>query len=843
MQAAEAKIQKVLEGSKQFLIPHYQRPYSWKEAQWTALWRDFVDLLEHPEQEPHFLGSIVSSPARSVPEGIEKRLLIDGQQRLTTILTLLTVLRDRARDAGSTKLADKIQDLVTNRHEEGHEQQKLLPTQSEDPDDSDRETYIRLVAGTSAAATIGIGAAYHFFDAKLRRPDAPDLETLFRTIVTRLTLVSIILDDRDNPHRIFESLNGKGRPLSQVDLIRNYFFMRIPEGEHERVYVDLWRPMQRRLGEEALPSFVRHYLMRTGQIIRETDVYSALKKLIDEDRARGPVYHLKELARFAGYYEFLLKPNGAPTATIGERIARLNRMEVTVAYPLLLSVFADHAAGTLDEPGVLVVLDALENYLVRRFVCGVPTHGLNKIFAPLYEQATRGGEGLVAGVQQVLAANRRAYPTDDQFRGGLTSARLYGAGDRRDKTKLLLERLETAFQHKEAILFAPLTIEHVMPQKLSDAWKAHLGPSAEEDHEELLHTLGNLTLTSYNAELSNEPFEEKRKLFATSHVEMNRYLAGLDRWTAEAIEQRAGVLADKALALWPYFGSADGGAVETAADSALVTEAATVTGTAPRTVRVRQTTVPVQSWVDVAVATVEGILAVGAEEFDQVVAELPRFVNSDATAFRRSSRLRKLTNGAYVATNLSASHIYRLCLQAAQIAGLGLGEWQVEVTTDEDNEDGTSGPVASPIRQLQQQFWVPVREALLATGQFPSLQAARPQSRFNIPLGRGDFFMSLTANTDDRRIGVKVVLRADVAEKSLEGLLARREAIEREIGAALQWNPYPEKRQKTIALLESCDVTDRATWPAAIAWLVKTALAFRSAFALPIADFERKPGK
>jgi hypothetical protein len=253
--------------------------------------------------------------------------------------------------------------------------------------------------------------------------------------------------------------------------------------------------------------------------------------------------------------------------------------------------------------------------------------------------------------------------------------------------------------------------------------------------------------------------------------------------------------------------------------------------------------VPVQSWVDVAVASVEGIIASGAEEFDRVVAELPRFVNPDATAFRRSSRLRKLSNGAYVETNLSASHIYRLCLQAAQIAGLGLGDWRVEVATDEDEEDGASGPGTSPIRQIQQQFWVQVREALQATGQFPSLQAARPQYWFTIALGRRDVWLALTANTDDRRVGVKITLRAETAERSLEALLAHRDAVEREIGAPLQWNPYPEKRQKTIILLQPCDVTDQATWPAAIAWLVRTALAFRAAFGPRIADLERGPSK
>jgi hypothetical protein len=198
MEAAEAKIQRVLEGTRQFLVPHYQRPYSWKEEQWKTLWRDVLELLEDREAKPHFLGSIVSSPARSVPEGVEKRLLIDGQQRLTTLLILLTIIRDRARDTGAGKLADRVEDLITNRHEEGGDHLKLLPTQSEDAADSDREAFVRLVGGSKTPTKSGIGAAYEFFASKLRRSDAPDLEQLLHVLVGRLTLVSIILDDKDS---------------------------------------------------------------------------------------------------------------------------------------------------------------------------------------------------------------------------------------------------------------------------------------------------------------------------------------------------------------------------------------------------------------------------------------------------------------------------------------------------------------------------------------------------------------------------------------------------------------------------------------------------------------------
>jgi len=672
MEAAEAKIQKVLEGTKQFLVPHYQRPYSWTADQWKTLWRDVLELLEDPESKPHFLGSIVTSPAKSVPEGVEKRLLIDGQQRLTTLLILLTLIRDLARAKGVTKLADRIDDLVTNRHEDGQDHYKLLPTQSEDATESDREAFVRLVNDSPSATKSGIRAAYEFFAAQLRRADAPDLDELHKVLITKLTLVSIILDDRDNPHRIFESLNGKGRPLSQADLIRNYFFMRLPEKDHERAYVDFWRPTQRRLGEDELTNFVRHYLTRFVGVVRETDIYAALKARVDDDKKRTPLDHLKELAQFSEYYAVLLDPSLVTSERIRVRLLRLNRLEVTVAYPFLLAVYADVATARRTEDEFCAVLDTIENYLVRRFVCGVPTHGLNKVFAPLHEQATRNGLDLATGVRKALSTSTRGYPRDDQFRERLGSARLYAGGERRDKTKFILERLEGGLGHKEIVPGDSLTIEHVMPQTLSETWHEHLGSTWEEDHDQFLHTLGNLTLTNYNAQLSNAPYVEKKKLFATSHVELNRYFESVERWTAEEIEHRSEVLADLAMLILPYFGTPLGDAeVDTPKDLR-------VTGKVPHLLRIRGQERTVQSWVDVAYYTMEAIVQIGDEEFSRVTDEMPKFANHDATAFRRTSRLKKLSNGAYVETNISASTIHRLCIQAAQLAGLNREDWSVE---------------------------------------------------------------------------------------------------------------------------------------------------------------------
>jgi uncharacterized protein with ParB-like and HNH nuclease domain len=803
VEAAEAKIQRVLEGSRQFLVPHYQRPYSWREEQWKTLWRDLVELVEEPDPKPHFLGSIVTSPARSVPEGVEKRLLIDGQQRLTTILVLLALIRDRARDGGATKLADKVQDLITNRHDEGHDHFKLLPTQGEDPSDSDRDVFVRIVRGEAATTSEGIAGAYAFFASKLRRADAPDLESLFRIIVGKLTLVSIILDEKDNAHRIFESLNGKGRPLSQADLIRNYFFMRIDAREHEVVYRELWRPMQRRLGEDLLASFVRHYLMRYGEAVRETDVYVSLKIRVDEDQDRKPVDHLKELVRFAGYYEALVHPAKVDDLRIRERLERLNRLEVTVAYPFLLLVMADHAAGTMTTDEFAEVLDTLENFLIRRFVCGVPTHGLNKVFPTLYGNAAKGAV-FVAEVRRILSGNARGYPRDAEFQERLATARLYGGGERREKTKLLLERLEAAAGHKERVEAATLTIEHVMPQTLTDEWKAHLGAAWEDDHEELLHTLGNLTLTSYNSELGNAPYADKRARFAESHLELNRYFDGVQQWAAAEIEKRSEALVTQALSTWPYFGSADADLDEETAPQ----PRSAVTGSSPNLVRMRGVETPVRAWVDVAVATIEGIIAIGEDEFKRVADDQPKFVNHDATALRRTGRARRLSNGAYLETNLSATAIHRLCVQAIQVAGVPSDDWTVLYDASSGGAAGAAPLSAKD--QAYQAFFQQLIDELREQHQFTNARMGRPQSWYSFVSGVPGFTYSFNFPSGNR---IRAELYIDTGEQAanktaFDRLAADRVAIEAEFGSPFTWERLDNRQACRVAFYGVGTITD-----------------------------------
>jgi uncharacterized protein with ParB-like and HNH nuclease domain len=620
------------------------------------LWQDLIELCEDEDPRDHFIGSIVTMPTASVPQGIAKFLLIDGQQRLTTIFILLALLRDAAKTSNGSMLSQEIEEtLLTNRFKQGNDVWKLLPTQA------DRKAFIQLLEVGDVAQQTRIAKAAAFFKRRLRSPEAPDLETLKKVIVDNLMLVSIVLDPDDNPHLIFESLNAKGKPLSQADLIRNYFFMRIHVDDQEQLYEKSWEPMQERLGD-SLTECIRHFLMKDGAIVKKGEVYFALKERADGKSQQEVIVYLQEVSRFADYYAKLLQPDGESSPKLRERMKRLNRIEVTVAYPFLLNVYNDYANEQIDEDEFSDVMEVIENFMIRRLVCRVPTNQLNKIFPALYAQASE-ADSLVEGLKESLRTKN--YPRDTEFRERFVSSRLYTSGDRA-KTKLILERLESSFGNKEAVPYDNLSVEHVMPQMLTDWWRQHLGEDFEATHELMLHTIGNLTLTGYNPELSNADFPHKRQLFKESHLSLNKWFVDQEKWDEETILIRAESLAEVALSIWAYFGSIEDDAPTTAQ---------TVTGTTPTSVVILGQRFSVSSWRDVAQKTLETVADLDQDSFEQILVSFPRFVAQSGDGFRSP---RQLSNGDFIETHLSASDINKFCIQAVEVAGLSPEDWFVE---------------------------------------------------------------------------------------------------------------------------------------------------------------------
>ena len=655
MQAKETKLQDIIEGTKQYVIPLFQRTYSWTTKEWETLWKDLVELCEAENPRTHFIGSIVNMPTVSVPEGVAKYLLIDGQQRLTTIFVLLTLLRNKAREAQNGRFADEINNtLLVNQYKDGADYYKLMPTQV------DRTTYQNFINGNPNESENQLTRAYDFFDKKLKQVEI-EHEKLKKIITSYFSVVSIVLDTDDNPYLVFESLNAKGRPLTQADLIRNYFFMRIHVDNQDEVYNLYWQPMQTALND-SLTEYIRHFLMRGGNIIKQSDVYYALKENVSTTNA---IDYLKELKKYSTYYQRLIYPEFETDLELQKYFRRLNRIEVTTAYPLLLNFYSNYADKKITKDEFVTILKTLENYLIRRFVCNVPTNQLNKIFPIVYPQIeAKYPTNIVEGFKTVLQG--RGYPKDNEFFLRFRETKFYGGGDRQIKTKLILETLEEKFAHKEAVPFENLTIEHIMPQTLSEWWQKHIGTDWEETHDLFLHTIGNLTLTAYNTELSNDNFPTKQETYKESHLELNKYFGDINSWTRTEIEQRAEVLAKQAVEIWNYFGQ----------ENSTPTDIQEVTGTTPTGLKILGQRFEVDSWRDVLEQTLNTVADLEPEKFEVIAHNFPRYVGKDKNKFRA---IRELQNGYFIEMNLSAQSIQKLCHQAMETIELTSEDWSIEV--------------------------------------------------------------------------------------------------------------------------------------------------------------------
>jgi uncharacterized protein with ParB-like and HNH nuclease domain len=564
VKASETKLRELLEGSKQFQIPLFQRPYSWSKKEWNALWKDLMEVYNERE-EYHFLGPIVTQAVPGTPDGISPFLLIDGQQRLTTLSILLAALRDRLKEHNSESAAELQELYLINRFKKGDARYKILPTQA------DQEVYQQVVQEEMNECRNIIYEAYKFFVNQLKNGNLEednssiDLAKFKNVVLENLTLVSITLDDRDNPYIIFESLNHRGAPLTQADLVRNYFFMQLTEKEQQiKVYDDIWLPLQEQFkanaGEDKyLKELTRAfwcYLRKEGVAVSQNNIYQTLKARLDKKSADEVLSELKEFSQFATYYIRICFPQKEPNSRLQRWFERLKGLDFSNCHPLLLNLYRDYAENKLSLKQFEQALQYVESYFVRRLFVGLTTRWMDKIFNNLYQDVEKRlqeqkSSNFVSGLREHLrnlpsSSKAQVWPDDNLFRQSIIENPVSGS-----RVRLLLESLEeplTKFQVKTD----NLTLEHIMPQTLTDEWRTLLGENAQEVHTRWLHTLGNLTLTPYNSEMSNNPFSDKLPYLKNSALTLdNQYFKNVQTWNAQEMQTRAEYLADIAVKVWP----------------------------------------------------------------------------------------------------------------------------------------------------------------------------------------------------------------------------------------------------------------------------------------------------
>lgn len=511
MKATEANLFKLLDGRKQFIIPIYQRTYSWTLKQCQQLWDDLFQLALDDKIPAHFIGSIVYIE-RGIYQSVSvpQLLVIDGQQRLATISLLLSALGKvfEEQKIKSNISREKIKTFyLVNSLDEGDQRYKLILTQS------DKETYISLIEDKELpnSASKRIVENYQFFKDAMGKSGIDPVK-LFEAI-NKLVIVDVSLDrNYDNPQLIFESLNSTGLDLSQADLIRNYILMGLEPKKQEELYKDYWFPMERSFGHsERSPRFdrfIRDYLTikNSGKIPIIGEVYVDFKRYVrnlKEEDIKSIVADIYLYSKYFVKLAFLEEVD----EEIREILSGIKDLRVEVAYPFLLEVYDDYRMQRINREMFLEVLKLVESYVFRRAICGIPPGYLNKTFANLSKSVEKNNylESLKAAF--LLMDSYRRFPTNEEFKQAFVIKDIYNIRIR----NYLLDKLEN-FEQKELVNIDKCTIEHILPQNkdLSKEWQQMLGPSWIEIQSRYLHTIGNLTLTAYNPDLGDMSFLEKR---------------------------------------------------------------------------------------------------------------------------------------------------------------------------------------------------------------------------------------------------------------------------------------------------------------------------------------------
>ena len=551
---------KFFDGSdKRFIIPLYQRNYDWKEDNCEQLFQDLLKM-HHSDRKSHFFGSIVSS----IQSGTEDRFIIDGQQRITTVSLLLIAMVNAFKvgdiQATDGKLVDKIfKRYLVDEYQEDERKVKLKPIKK-DMDAFDallykpKEQYLK---GSNVTRN------YEFFYDKIVKSGLT-MDELFETI-KKLEVINIKLDEDDDPQLIFESLNSTGLDLSEADKIRNYLLMSLAPAEQDDLYTRYWNPIEESTKYDP-SSFVRDYLtMKQGKIGRIDKIYFIFKEYAENERI-GRAELLEEMHHYAKIYSQIDNANMG-TEKINRKLNQVRTLDSTVAYPFYMAFFDYAEKNGLSDEEKYRVLDIVEAYWARRIICNLPSNALNKVFATLHRDVLNNMNKAVEGtnptytdvlIYLLLKKGRSSvFPKDDEVKEDFATRQVYKMPA--NLRMFILERMENRDSKEchdvvKQLTEKTISIEHIMPQTLSDKWKDALGEEWERIHQQYLHTMANLTLTGYNSQYSNLAFLEKRDMekgFNDSAFRLNNYVKSCDQWTEVEMKQRQHDLLEVFMRLWP----------------------------------------------------------------------------------------------------------------------------------------------------------------------------------------------------------------------------------------------------------------------------------------------------
>lgn len=562
--ANQTRIAAVLGGKHHLRVPLYQRRYAWKRDEWTALWDDVLHLAlarKADSGERHFLGSVVLAPT---PNGAaDARLVIDGQQRLLTTSLLLSALRD-----GESRLPAPLRArvdrclLVASGKGGPLKRLKLLPTQF------DQNAFSRVVHRQELEPAHEATKAYLFFLKRLASMQQGDDENVegmataevVRAVLDGLECVSVVADDSDNVHRIFESLNNRGQPLTQADLIRNYVFMRLSSNA-EDFHEYTWKPLEERFSADELTQLFWLDLVRDRPTITQRQTYvEQQKKLHKKTTPTSLKKAIDEVVCAGASWDRILRPEHELSKVVRNRLERLKEWKTTTVWPVLMFLLEERERGASTSAQVARAMQHLESYFVRRVVIGRATDNMNRVLLAAPQSMRESDEPVDVALRRYLSGENKHWATDDELRREVGTKAFYNHGKAFQKT-LILTWLELELAGGEYVLADDFTVEHVMPQTPTSAWRAEVksgaapGENVDLLYSGLVNTLGNLTLarSGRNSQMGNKSFADKKAILAKhgSGLQMTKEITKKHHWRPDDIRKRSAVMVERIIKTWP----------------------------------------------------------------------------------------------------------------------------------------------------------------------------------------------------------------------------------------------------------------------------------------------------
>ena len=826
MDGKAIKLIKYLDGSeKRFIIPVYQRNYSWKRENCRQLYDDLI-RLSVTGRSMHFFGSLVS-----VYNGVsEEFLIIDGQQRVTTVSLLLlaihNILKEGKLDAEDKKLIDKVYNkYLVDEYDPTERRIKLKAV------NKDLEAFERLFEDDPSEyiPNSDITINYQYFYERILKEEI-SIDELYDAI-SKLMVINITVGEDDDPQLIFESLNSTGVDLTEGDKIRNYVLMGQSPENQEAFYKKYWSKIEICTGNDkndnnGVSLFVRDYLSVMRQATPSMDkIYSTFKSYVAEKNV--PIEDLlKELLEYARYYEVLTK-SLFDDGVVNASIYRLNYLETTVSRPFFLQVLDLYKKGSLMKQDLREIFLMVENYLFRRNICEVPTNALNKVFLTLNREIHRYDgtyDNYVEKMKYALTSKKESgrFPDDREFSTALSEKQVYLMRGR--YKNYLFERFENYGTDEVKDVFTRIetgkyTIEHIMPQTITPAWREALGEESSEIHAIWLHRLANLTLTAYNSSYSNNPFSDKRDAengFKNSGIRMNQLIAQKDKWTLAELEERDEYMVTKALDIWSY-PFTEYKPEEKQLDSVTLDDDVDLTGSQIAKFSYKGTEQTVESWTDLYARILRilhtedsSVLTRLAYTSDQEV-ELANHVASDPNEF--NSRVQIAPN-IYVWTGTPTQYKLNTLRKFFVLFGTDPEELVFYLKDQEENKDSEDRAKRFEIRKRYWTYTLPMIKEQFGEGSTFSNVNPISQNWISGYFGIGGFCVICTANYDRARVGLYLGKSDKEKNKAaFDHLFSHKHEIEEKLGVCLEWDRANDNKGSSVAYeLTGVSVTNESDW-------------------------------